>query len=277
MFAYFPLLHSVCLPPSFQSFHQPRTLVRSPRLSFIQTVVSLLLSTVALLSSYWCEGRQKIPKPLCSPTKQSNCIPVPGMSNSSNIQFFWETGDDRFVFPAFHTGLFMICEENIHTDEWGKRMEEAGLLKTESGQEKCRGFYHLTPGSEKAMMWLCLSLELVYIGLLLISCTLLSVQLCIRAWCPSTQRWGQLLNAFAAVFTVLGGAPLLEIGLGMIRTGFNPRPPPDLGGLLRSARDGGTHDVHAGVSDHRLDGAGRLQTSQLRILLGFLVSSDIGN
>lgn len=56
------------------------------------------------------------------------------------------------------------------------------------------------------MMWLYLSLELVYIGLLLISCTLLSVQLCIRAWFPSTQRWGQLLNAFAAVFTVLGGA-----------------------------------------------------------------------
>lgn len=57
-------------------------------------------------------------------------------------------------------------------------------------------------------MWLYLSLELVYIGLLLISCTLLSVQLCIRAWFPSTQRWGQLLNAFAAVFTVLGGAVL---------------------------------------------------------------------
>lgn len=58
------------------------------------------------------------------------------------------------------------------------------------------------------MMWLYLSLELVYIGLLLISCTLLAAQLCIRAWFPSTQRWGQLLNAFAAVFTVLGGAPL---------------------------------------------------------------------
>lgn len=59
-----------------------------------------------------------------------------------------------------------------------------------------------------AMMWLYLSLELAYIGLLLISCMLLSVQLCIRAWFPSTQRWGQLLNAFAAVFTVLGGAAL---------------------------------------------------------------------
>uniref|UniRef100_A0A3Q3VXH4 Uncharacterized protein n=1 Tax=Mola mola TaxID=94237 RepID=A0A3Q3VXH4_MOLML len=166
--------------------------MRSPRLSFIQTVLSLLLGGMALMSSYWCVGRQKVPKPLCTPTKHSNCIPVPGVSNSSNIQFYWETGDDRFVFPTFHTGLFVTCEENIYTDTW---------------EEKCRGFYTLTPTSEKgeSMMWLSLSLELMYIGLLLISCTLLSVQLCIRAWFPSTQRWGQLLNAFAAVFTVLGG------------------------------------------------------------------------
>ncbi|KAM4531269.1 germ cell-specific gene 1-like protein [Odontesthes bonariensis] len=164
--------------------------VRSPSLSFFQTVVSLLLSTVALVSSFWCVGKQKVPKPLCTPTKHTNCIPVPGLSNSSNIQFYWETGDDRFVFPTFHTGLFFICEENIYADEW---------------EERCRGFYTLTPGSEKAMMWLSLSLELGYIGLLLISCMLLSVQLCIRAWFPSTVRWGQLLNAFAAIFTVLGG------------------------------------------------------------------------
>ncbi|KAM8723785.1 germ cell-specific gene 1-like protein [Acanthopagrus schlegelii] len=164
--------------------------MRSPRLSFIQTVASLFLGGIALMSSYWCVGKQKVPKPLCTPTKHSNCIPVPGVSNTSNIQFFWETGDDRFVFPAFHTGLFIICEENIYAD---------------TGEEKCRGFYTLTPGSEKAMMWLSLTLELMYIGLLLISCTLLSVQLCIRTCCPSTQRWGQLLNSFAAVFTVLGG------------------------------------------------------------------------
>uniref|UniRef100_A0A3Q0T0Z1 Germ cell associated 1 n=1 Tax=Amphilophus citrinellus TaxID=61819 RepID=A0A3Q0T0Z1_AMPCI len=108
--------------------------MRSPCLSFIQTFVSLLLSTTALMSSYWCVGKQKVPKPLCSPTKQSRCIPVPGVSNSSRIQFFWETGDDRFVFPNFHTGLFIICEENIYIDEW---------------EEKCRGFYTLPPGSEK--------------------------------------------------------------------------------------------------------------------------------
>uniref|UniRef100_UPI0037E923B1 germ cell-specific gene 1-like protein n=1 Tax=Semicossyphus pulcher TaxID=241346 RepID=UPI0037E923B1 len=164
--------------------------MRSPRLSFIQTVVALFLGGTALMSSYWCEGSQKVPKPLCTATKHSNCIPVPGVSNSSSIQFSWETGDDRFIFPTFHTGLFFICEENIYTDAW---------------EEKCRGFYTLTPGSEKAMMWLSLSMELTYVGLLLISCTLLSMQLCISAWCPSTQRWGQLLNAFAAVFTVLGG------------------------------------------------------------------------
>lgn len=55
------------------------------------------------------------------------------------------------------------------------------------------------------MIWLCLTLEFMYIGLLLISCLLLSAQLCIRAWFPSSVRWGQMLNAFAAVFTVLGG------------------------------------------------------------------------
>uniref|UniRef100_A0A3Q0T6L4 Germ cell associated 1 n=1 Tax=Amphilophus citrinellus TaxID=61819 RepID=A0A3Q0T6L4_AMPCI len=110
------------------------------------TFVSLLLSTTALMSSYWCVGKQKVPKPLCSPTKQSRCIPVPGVSNSSRIQFFWETGDDRFVFPNFHTGLFIICEENIYIDEW---------------EEKCRGFYTLPPGSEKGKVCILLSFPLI--------------------------------------------------------------------------------------------------------------------
>ncbi|XP_076020649.1 germ cell-specific gene 1-like protein [Genypterus blacodes] len=148
--------------------------IRSPRLSFIQTLVSLFLGSAALASSYWCVGKQKVPKPLCSHIKHRDCIPVPGLSNSSTIQFSWDTGDDRFVFPTFHTGLLVTCEENIYTDAW-------------------------------AMMWLSLSLEITYVGLLLISCILLCVQLCISTWSPSTQRWGQLLNAFAAIFTVLGG------------------------------------------------------------------------
>ncbi|XP_042360392.1 germ cell-specific gene 1-like protein [Plectropomus leopardus] len=158
--------------------------MRSPRLSFIQTIVSLLMGGMALMSSYWCVGKQKVPKPLCSPIKQSNCIPVPGLTNS-NVQFSWETGDDRFVFPSFHTGLFVMCQENIYTDAW-------------------------------AMMWLSLSMEIMYVGLLVISCTLLSVQLCIRTCCPSTQRWGQMLNAFAAVFTVLAGAAVPSAFTGLL-------------------------------------------------------------
>ncbi|KAG9343053.1 hypothetical protein JZ751_015271, partial [Albula glossodonta] len=136
--------------------------MRSPSLTFLQTMVSLLLSAVALLSSYWCEGRQKVPKPLCSRTKHTNCIPVPGVSNSASIQFSWETGDDRFVFPSFHSGLWTSCEENIYTDEW---------------EEKCRNFMDLTPGSEKGMLWLSVTMELMYITLLSTSCVLLLVQL----------------------------------------------------------------------------------------------------
>ncbi|KAJ8387536.1 hypothetical protein AAFF_G00152320 [Aldrovandia affinis] len=164
--------------------------VRSPVLTFLQTVVSLLLSAVAILSSYWCEGRQKVPKPLCSHTKLTNCIPVPGVSNSASIQFSWETGDDRFVFPSFHSGLWMSCEENIYMDEW---------------EEKCRSFMDLTPRSEKGILWLSVTMELMYVGLLSTSCVLLLVQLGLRYWLPSSQRWGMLLNAFSAVFTVLAG------------------------------------------------------------------------
>ncbi|KAJ8254312.1 hypothetical protein COCON_G00209240 [Conger conger] len=160
--------------------------VRSPPLTFLQTLVSLLLSAVALLSPYWCEGRQKVPKPLCTRTKHTRCIPVPGVSNSAAIQFSWETGDDRFVFPAFHAGLWINCEENIYSDEW---------------EEKCRYFMDLTPRSEKGILWLSISMELMNVGLLSISCMLLLLQLGLRR----RLRCGMLLNAFSAVFTVLGG------------------------------------------------------------------------
>jgi len=100
--------------------------IRSPRLSFAQTAASLALGAAALASSYWCEGRQKVPKPLCSPTKRRHCVPVPGLAAGNGSatdpdpQFSWDTGDDRFVFPAFHVGLFYCCEENIYTDAWGE-------------------------------------------------------------------------------------------------------------------------------------------------------------
>lgn len=114
-----------CLHLDFtSSLHNSMSLLshlRSPALSFIQTLLSLLLSLVSLSSSHWFVGSQKVPKPLCSPTRRLRCTPVPGMSDSS-AQFSWETGDDRFIFPTFHTGLWTTCEENIDTDTWGEKL-----------------------------------------------------------------------------------------------------------------------------------------------------------
>ncbi|XP_042183498.1 germ cell-specific gene 1 protein isoform X4 [Oncorhynchus tshawytscha] len=155
---------------------------------------------MALLLSYWCEGSQKVPKPLCSANKLTKCIPVPGVShNSTSIQFSWETGDDRFVFPAFHAGMWMSCEENIYTDAW---------------EEKCRSFLSLTPGGEKVVSGCLLAL------------------------------------------TDLGTAPqCLLCSLHYIR---------------RVTGNGGSQDVHAGVSDYCLYGSRGLQTTQLWLLLGLL-------
>lgn len=82
-------------------------------------LVSLTLSTIALLSSYWCEGTQKVPKPLCGNGKATKCIVVPIAVESVNasgqdvVHYSWETGDDRFAFRYFHTGIWYSCEENI--------------------------------------------------------------------------------------------------------------------------------------------------------------------
>ncbi|XP_067218918.1 germ cell-specific gene 1-like protein [Chanodichthys erythropterus] len=163
------------------------SLLRSPRLSFLQTLLALLLSLLSLSSSHWCVGRQKMPKPLCSPVRRLKCTPVPGMTDGS---FSWETGDDRFIFPTFHAGLWAVCDENIYTDAW---------------EEKCRSFMALTPAAEKGMVWLYVGMELLYVGLLCVSSLLLLLQLCLSSWCPPQQRCAHLLNAFAAVCTVLAG------------------------------------------------------------------------
>ncbi|XP_073799785.1 germ cell-specific gene 1 protein [Danio rerio] len=164
------------------------SVLRSPRLSLLQTLVSLLLSLLSLSSSHWCVGLQKVPKPLCSASRRLRCTPVHG--GVSDGSFSWETGDDRFIFPSFHSGLWSTCEENIYTDAW---------------EEKCRSFMALTPASEKGIVWLYVGMELLYISLLSVSSLLLLLQVCVSSYCPALQRWGHLLNAFAAICTVLGG------------------------------------------------------------------------
>lgn len=94
------------------------------RRAFLAVVLNLLalsLSTTALLSSYWCTGTQKVAKPLCGNNKGTKCIGVPvpldaGASNVSSedvVHYSWETGDDRFAFRYFHTGMWLSCEESM--------------------------------------------------------------------------------------------------------------------------------------------------------------------
>ncbi|XP_021114817.1 germ cell-specific gene 1 protein isoform X2 [Heterocephalus glaber] len=108
--------------------------------SAVLSVLSLSLSTISLLSSYWFVGSQKVPKPLCGKGRATKCSDVPlslegGVSNTSTpevVRYSWETGDDRFSFLTFRSGMWLSCEEI---------MEEPG--------ERCRSFLELTPPAER--------------------------------------------------------------------------------------------------------------------------------
>uniref|UniRef100_A0A8C8R6L8 Germ cell associated 1 n=1 Tax=Pelusios castaneus TaxID=367368 RepID=A0A8C8R6L8_9SAUR len=111
-------------------------------LAVVLNLLALSLSTTALLGSYWCVGTQKVPKPLCGKGKATKCIGVHvsadgGASNSSQdvVHYSWETGDDRFAFRYFHTGMWLSCEENM-----------------EGPEEKCRSFIELSPPAERGLL-----------------------------------------------------------------------------------------------------------------------------
>ncbi|XP_019370470.1 PREDICTED: germ cell-specific gene 1 protein isoform X2 [Gavialis gangeticus] len=167
------------------------------RRAFLAVALNLLalsLSTTALLSSYWCVGTQKVPKPLCGKGKATKCIGVHvsadgGSNNSSSqdvVHYSWETGDDRFAFQYFHTGMWLSCEENM-----------------EGPDEKCRSFIELSPPGERGILWLSLGSEMFYISLLLISFILLVMEILYTG----NPVCGLKLNAFAAVFSVLSAWP----------------------------------------------------------------------
>ncbi|XP_067859215.1 germ cell-specific gene 1-like protein isoform X2 [Heptranchias perlo] len=136
-------------------------------------LVALFFSITAFITTYWCEGTQRVPKPNCSKETKSNCINFNGngTANSSNpnlVHYSWETGDDRFLFRYFHTGIWYSCEENIN-----------GI----------------------GVLWLSVISEVLYIVLLVVGFTLM----CLELFHSSNVIDGLKLNAFAAVFTVLSG------------------------------------------------------------------------
>ncbi|KAI3360055.1 hypothetical protein L3Q82_013862 [Scortum barcoo] len=146
-------------------------------------LVALFFSTTAFITTYWCEGTQRVPKPNCSKQRRHNCIDYGVNETDQNkVHYSWETGDDRFLFRRFHTGIWYSCEENIH---------EAG--------EKCRSFIDLAPASERGVLWLSVVSEVLYILLLVVGFSLM----CLELFHSSNVIDGLKLNAFAAVFTVL--------------------------------------------------------------------------
>lgn len=148
-------------------------------------LAALLFSTTAFISTYWCVGTQRVPKPTCSKQRRQNCIDY-GVNETdpSKVHYSWETGDDRFLFRYFHTGIWYSCEENI--------LEEG---------EKCRSFIDLAPASERGVLWLSVVSEVLYILLLVVGFSLM----CLELLHSTNVIDGLKLNAFAAVFTVLSG------------------------------------------------------------------------
>ncbi|XP_054635548.1 germ cell-specific gene 1-like protein isoform X2 [Dunckerocampus dactyliophorus] len=130
---------------------------------------ALFFSITAFITTYWCVGTQRVPKPKCSKLRTHQCIDYGVNETDPNkVVYSWETGDDRFLFRQFHTGIWFSCEENIH---------------------------------DERMLWLSLVSEMLYIVLLVVGFSLM----CLELVHSSNVIDGLKLNAFAAVFTVLSG------------------------------------------------------------------------
>ncbi|XP_039317684.2 germ cell-specific gene 1 protein isoform X2 [Saimiri boliviensis] len=209
------------------------------RLSAILSMLSLSFSTISLFSNYWFVGTQKVPKPLCEKDLAAKCFDMPvsldgDVANTSTqevVQYNWETGDDRFSFRSFRSGMWLSCEEIV--EEPAKReMEEEffksvylhlylllyhlALLHPQSWKyfralrssgtaaakgERCRSFIELTPPTEREILWLSLGTQITYIGLQFISFLLLLTDLLLTG----NPACGLKLSAFAAVSSVLSG------------------------------------------------------------------------
>ncbi|XP_059809803.1 germ cell-specific gene 1-like protein isoform X2 [Hypanus sabinus] len=107
-------------------------------LSLLLNFVAVSLSATALITTYWCVGTQKVPKPTCTPARTTDCTLSPSADTNSSFgdsEYSWETGDDRFTFRAFHTGIWTSCQENI----------------TGTG-EQCRSFIDLTPITQQGLL-----------------------------------------------------------------------------------------------------------------------------
>ncbi|PNJ23166.1 GSG1 isoform 8 [Pongo abelii] len=144
-----------------KAFSGQRTL-----LSAILSMLSLSFSTTSLLSNYWFVGTQKVPKPLCEKGLAAKCFDMPvsldgdttNTSTQEVVQYNWETGDDRFSFQSFRSGMWLSCEETVeepallHPQSWKqfRALRSSGTAAAKG--ERCRSFIELTPPAERGLL-----------------------------------------------------------------------------------------------------------------------------
>ncbi|XP_033078707.1 germ cell-specific gene 1 protein isoform X7 [Trachypithecus francoisi] len=287
------LTQNVCLTQKMElakAFSGQRTL-----LSAILSMLSLSFSTISLLSNYWFVGTQKVPKPLCEKGLAAKCFDMPvsldgdttNTSTQEVVQYNWETGDDRFSFRSFRSGMWLSCEETVeepallHPQSWKqfRALRSSGTAAAKG--ERCRSFIELTPPTERGEKGL---LEFATL----------------QGPCHPTLRFGgkrlmEKASLPSPPLGLCGKNPMVIPGNAdhLHRTSVHQLPPATNGlatyckpclwaqterlcccflCAVRSLGDGGPHDVFTSLSGDCQLGSGRLETTCLELWLGLLVT-----
>ncbi|XP_063067788.1 germ cell-specific gene 1-like protein [Engraulis encrasicolus] len=164
---------------------------RKASLPLILNFAALAMAISAITTNFWCEGTRKVMKPFCAEgasmlKQQHYCIAFnsSNFNDSRQVQYIYETGEDKFVMRRFHTGIFFSCEQ---ADD---------MIAFE-----CREFMGVTPVQERAVLWLCMVAECLYTSLMAIGGALMWTEAC--HCCNMMNRLK--INAFAALCTALAG------------------------------------------------------------------------
>ena len=118
-------------------------LERGQRASLAITLnfVAIAFAVLAVSTSYWCEGTRKVAKPFCTgpPVKMKRwfCIQFnsSNVNDSRQVQYIFETGEEKFLMRKFHTGIFFSCEQAL--DMKGK-MDVRSSNADEGSCSSCR-------------------------------------------------------------------------------------------------------------------------------------------
>ncbi|XP_005815150.1 germ cell-specific gene 1-like protein [Xiphophorus maculatus] len=163
---------------------------RRASLAITLNFVALAFAVSAVTTSYWCEGTRKVAKPFCSgppvQMKQMYCIRFnsTNLNDSRQVQYIFETGEEKFILRKFHTGIFYSCEQAVDMNGFD-----------------CRSFAEIAPEHQRGVLWLCVVAESLYLALLFVGGVLMILE---QSRCFSVMNKLKL-SAFAAMCTALSG------------------------------------------------------------------------